>query len=80
MDYVTYYENCGETLSKITEYVEQLKALRNCLTTELLDTTVGNFDVINIRLDNAIAKLENIKNDISGNIQILSVIHKNFSS
>lgn len=74
------YDNFGGTLNKINEYVENLKELKNCLTTELLESDVVNFDEINTNLDTMIKKLESIKGDISGYIQIMKTVEEHFSS
>lgn len=72
------FESCEGTFDKITEYIEKLRELRNHLTTEIIDTSFGNFDEINACIDNAITKLENIKSNITGNVEKMSNIYSYF--
>ena len=73
------FETLEGTFDKITEYIERLKELRNHLTTEIIDTSFGNFDEINASIDSAITKLENIKSDITENLKKMSDIYSYFN-
>lgn len=62
MDYATY----GDTTNKIAELVSKLNELKSCLTTDFLETSEGSFDALNSKIDDAIAAIEEVKGNISG--------------
>lgn len=62
MDYATY----GDTTDRIAELVSLLNELKSCLTTDLLETSEGSFDDLNSKIDDAIAAIEEVKGNISG--------------
>ncbi len=60
MDYDTF----GGTTTQISEYINKLNDLKNCLTTELLESDAGNFDAMISKIDECIQKLETVESDI----------------